>query len=114
MAKMVLLMAAAAVQMLPNTAKADTALNQTVKPAAPVELSDWLLSQPLVAERYPLGLFWATPEAKAQQQLQQEKWLTRLEQLRVQGRISANVWLSMQRMMRAMPPSRPIMRVPKI
>ena len=105
MAKMFLLMAAAAVQTLPNTAKADTALNQAVKPAAPVELSDWLLRQPLVAERYPLGLFWATPEAKAQQQLQQEKWLTRLEQLRVQGRISANVWLSMQRMMRAMPPS---------
>ena len=65
MAKMFLLMAAAAVQTLPNTAKADTALNQAVKPAAPVELSDWLLSQPLVAERYPLGLVWATPEAKA-------------------------------------------------
>lgn len=104
-ARLVFLIAAAAFQTLPITAKADTVLNQAVQPNAPIELSDWLLSQPFAAGRYPLGLVWATPEAKAQQQQQQEQWLTRLEQLRVQGRISAHVWLSMQRMMRAMPPS---------
>ncbi len=73
--------------------------------AQATSLSDWLLSQPDLVSTYPLGLVWSTPEAKAQQQDQQAAWLRELERLRTEGRIAADVWLNMQRMMRAMPPT---------
>ncbi len=68
-------------------------------------LSDWLLNQPALESAYPLGLVWSTPEAKAQQQKQQSAWLSQLERLRTEGRIGAEVWLTMQRMMRALSPT---------
>ncbi|NBX54880.1 MAG: YjbH domain-containing protein [Betaproteobacteria bacterium] len=73
------------------------------KVSEPIMLSDWLLSLPRSNDNYPLGLVWTTPEAKNQQLALQDKWLNRLEQLRVQGRISADVWFTMQRMMRSLP-----------
>jgi hypothetical protein len=68
-------------------------------------LSTWLLSQTALEETYPLGLVWTTPEEKARQSALQKDALARLERLRTEGRISAQTWLSMQRMMRALPPN---------
>ena len=68
-------------------------------------LSAWLLNQSAVDGAYPLGLIWATPEERAQQVGQQRAWLGQLERLRTEGRIGANTWLSMQRMMRALSPT---------
>lgn len=68
-------------------------------------LSEWLLNQSAVDGAYPLGLIWATPEERAQQVGQQRAWLGQLERLRTEGRIGANTWLSMQRMMRALSPT---------
>ncbi len=92
-----------------QTAQTSVALN-TPSPvfsqvSQATNLSDWLLSQPALDGTYPLGLVWATPEAKTQQQNQQATWLRELERLRTEGRIGAEVWLTMQRMMRALPPT---------
>ena len=92
-----------------QTAQTSVALN-TPSPvysqvSQATNLSDWLLSQPALDGTYPLGLVWATPEAKNQQQNQQATWLRELERLRTDGRIGAEVWLTMQRMMRALPPT---------
>jgi hypothetical protein len=65
-------------------------------------LSQWLSHQSAMDGAYPLGLIWATPEERAQQVDQQRAWLAQLERLRTEGRIRANTWLSMQRMMRAL------------
>ena len=105
LANMVFLSAAmaASAQTPPARAMVANVLDVKVQPNGPIGLSDWLLGQPIAPDDYPLGLVWTTPEAKAQQQQQQKKWLSRLEQLRVQGQISADVWFSMQRLMRAIP-----------
>ena len=76
----------------------------TQRPQA-LPLSEWLLNQSAVDGAYPLGLIWATPEERAQQVGQQRAWLGQLERLRTEGRIGANTWLSMQRMMRALAPT---------
>ena len=68
-------------------------------------LSAWLLSQPPLEGAYPLGLVWSTPEEQSRQSAQQKGWLAQLELLRIQGIISADAWLSMQRMMRALAPT---------
>ena len=68
-------------------------------------LSAWLLNQPSWDGAYPLGLVWATPEEQTLQSAQQRAWLTQLERLRTDGRISAQTWLSMQRMMRTFGPT---------
>ena len=75
----------------------------TVSQATP--LSAWLLSQPSLDVAYPLGLVWTTPEEQSRQSAQQKDWLAQLELLRTQGRISAQTWLSMQRMMRSLAPT---------
>jgi hypothetical protein len=68
-------------------------------------LSAWLLNQTIWDGAYPLGLVWTTPEEQSRQSAQQRAWLTQMERLRTDGRISAQTWLSMQRMMRALPPT---------
>ena len=91
---------------LPSSAVPEKARVQgevTVLQATP--LSAWLLSQPSLEVTYPLGLVWTTPEEQSRQSAQQKDWLVNLELLRIQGRISAQTWLSMQRMMRALAPT---------
>ena len=86
---------------VPEKARANGATSVTQ--ATP--LSAWLLSQPSLDGAYPLGLVWTTPEEQNRQSALQKDWLAQLELLRTQGRISAQTWLSMQRMMRALPPT---------
>ena len=68
-------------------------------------LSEWLLNQPPLDGAYPLGLVWTTPEEQNRQGAQQRNWLAQIERMRTEGRISAQTWLSMQRLMRIMGPT---------